>query len=165
MKEQTLGSTRIGCPRTKLTDKAKLSQIVHQFYTIWLKSNESKDYSVSLYKALNGIVSPTNAARLRNEGVARKMFVKTTNGKIRFRAGIAQPNEKMILSLIEESRNQVAEPKPILVSSFLRVFSILAKEPEQTIIKFLVLYFIGFESCLTLKLTSDPGSKTASNSL
>ena len=103
MKEQTLGSTRIGCPRTKLTDKAKLSQIVHQFYTIWLKSNESKDYSVSLYKALNGIVSPTNAARLRNEGVARKMFVKTTNGKIRFRAGIAQPNEKMILSLIEEN--------------------------------------------------------------
>lgn len=115
MKEQTLGSTRIGCPRTKLTDKAKLSQIVHQFYTIWLKSNESKDYSISLYKALNGIVSPTNAARLRNEGVARKMFVKTTNGKIRFRAGIAQPNEKMILSLIEESRNQVAEPKPIAV--------------------------------------------------
>ena len=115
MQINDLGSTRTGCPRTKLTDKAKLSQIVHQFHIIWLKSNESKDYSASLYKALSGIVSPTNAQRLRDEGIARKMLIKTTNGKIRFRAGIAQPNEKMILSLIEESRNRIAEPKPIAV--------------------------------------------------
>ena len=115
MQESTLGSTRIGCPRTKLTDKAKLSQIVHQFHIIWLKSKEDPNYSTSLYKALNGIVSPTNAQRLRNEGVSRKMLIKTTNGKIRFRNGIAQPNEKMIISLIEESRNQICEPKPIAV--------------------------------------------------
>lgn len=114
MQTLNLDSTRIECSRTKLTDKAKLSQIVHQFYRIWLNSKESEIYSESLYKALKGIVSPANALRLRDEGVARKMLIKTKNGRIRFREGISQPNEKMIISLIEESRKQVAKPKPIV---------------------------------------------------
>ena len=115
MSENILGPSCTKNPRTPLTNKAKLSQIVHQFNIIWLKSKESPDYSASLYKALSGVVSPTNAQRLRDAGVARKMLIKTTNGKVRFRTGIAQPNENMILSLIEESRNQEARPKPIAV--------------------------------------------------
>lgn len=108
MQNKSLPSARTEHDRTRLTDKHKLSMIVHQLFIVWTKSNEDPNYTASLYKSLKGVISGTNAQRLRDAGVARKMFIKNEkNGEIRFRNGIAKPNEQMVLSLLEYSKSTI----------------------------------------------------------
>ena len=107
MQNKTLSSARTEHDRTRLTDKHKLSLIVHQLFVVWTKSNEDPNYTASLYKSLKEVVSPTNAARLRDAGVARKMFIQDNRGRVRFRNGIAKPNEQMVISLLEYSKSTI----------------------------------------------------------
>ena len=59
------------------------------------------------------LYNPTITA-FKKAAVSRRIFVEPIIGKIRFREGISEPNEKMVISLLDEIKNYKNTPKEVV---------------------------------------------------
>lgn len=84
------------------SSKAAITAIVRQLSVVFKKGKDDVNYTASIQQCLKGIASPTIIAKFKKVAVERKVFVEPLQGKIRFREGISEPNDKMVISLLEE---------------------------------------------------------------
>ena len=102
---KTSGRTAHVSPVQILGDKALLSQFVHVLFLMHNKCVENKDYEESFVSTLKAFgMSKSSAYNVKTVCLRRKMFVKTSHDGVRFREGIAVPNEKMAISILEEAK-------------------------------------------------------------
>ncbi len=105
-----------GKPGVRLsTSKAAITAIVRQLSIVFKNCQNDVNYTASIQGALKGIASSTFITKFKKAALARKIFVEPLQGKIRFREGISEPNDKMIISLLQEVSLQ-SNPHTVVAS-------------------------------------------------
>lgn len=100
--------------KTLSSSKAAVTAIIRQLAIVYKNSKADAKYTASIQKTLKGIASNPTITAFKKAAVSRRIFVEPIIGKIRFREGISEPNEKMVISLLEEIKNYKNRPKEVV---------------------------------------------------
>jgi len=105
-----------GRPGVKLSSsKAAVTAIVRQLSIVFKNGKDDVNYTASIQQTLKGIASPSVISAFKKVAVSRKVFVEPAQGKVRFREGISEPNDRMVISLLEEM-SQISRPHTVVTS-------------------------------------------------